>query len=69
MKIKDTVEAVTNVNKVMATQNKNVKETEESFNNIFNGVDSLDTLLTEVEEKNATRNTFYMLLGDFHYYV
>lgn len=54
MKIKDTVEAVTNVNKVMATQNKNVKETEESFNNIFNGVDSLDTLLTEVEEKNAT---------------
>ena len=53
-KIKDTVEAVTNVNKVMATQSKNVKETEESFNNIFSGVDSLDTLLNEVEDKNAT---------------
>lgn len=53
-KIGDTVEAVTNVNRVMETQSKNVKETEESFSNIFTGVDSLDTLLTEVEGKNAT---------------
>ena len=53
-RIGDTVDAVTNVNKVMSTQTKNVKETEESFKNIFGGVDSLDTLLSEVEDKNAT---------------
>jgi len=53
-KIKETVDAVSNVNKVMGTQSKNVKETEESFNSIFHGVDSLDTLLTEVEGKNTT---------------
>ncbi|NLL79662.1 MAG: HAMP domain-containing protein [Clostridiales bacterium] len=53
-KIGETVEAVTNVNKVMATQSQNVKETEESFQNIFGGVDSLDSLLSEVEDKNAS---------------
>lgn len=53
-KIKDTVEEVLNVNNVMDTQSKNVKETEESFHNIFSGVDSLGTLLVEVEDKNTS---------------
>ncbi len=53
-KIKDTVDAVADVNTVMATQSKNVRETEESFTNISGGVDSVDFLLTEVESKNAT---------------
>lgn len=53
-KITDTVKAVADVNTVMAAQSQSVKETEESFNNISHNVDSLGTLLTEVEDKNAT---------------
>lgn len=53
-KIQDTVDAVANVNRVIATQSQNVKETEESFHTIFGGVESLDSLLTEVEGKNTT---------------
>lgn len=52
--IKETVDAVTNVNTVMTTQTKNVGDTEESFHSIYSGVETMDTLLTEVEDKNDT---------------
>ena len=67
-KIQETVDAVMDVNTVMATQSQNVKETEESFNNIFSGVDSLDGLLTEVESKNGTmvekKETIFASMSD-----
>lgn len=36
----------------MVVQSISVRETEESFNNIFTGVDSFDVLLTEAGKKN-----------------
>lgn len=52
-KIRDTVASVASVNEVMHTQSSNVLETEKSFNEIFTDVELLDSLLTEVEAKNA----------------
>lgn len=52
-KIKDTVASVASVNEVMHTQSSNVIETEKSFKEIFTDVELLDSLLTEVEAKNA----------------
>lgn len=52
-KIQDTVNAVTHVNQAMNTQSEHVKETEESFHNIYSDVESLYDLLNEVESKNT----------------
>lgn len=53
-KISDTVESVNGVNDVMGTQSQKVKETEESFQKIYTRVGSLDSILTEVQDKNTT---------------
>lgn len=51
-KISDTVNSVTDVNNVINTQGKNVKETENSFDVIFDGVSSLNELLATVSSLN-----------------
>lgn len=51
-KISDTVNSVTDVNNVINTQGKNVKETENSFDVIFDGVSLLNELLATVSSLN-----------------
>ena len=51
-KINDTVNSVADVNNVINTQGANVKETENSFDVIFDGVSSLNELLETVSTLN-----------------